>query len=218
MTLSSQPGYIVANPELIVRFGIENPNIIEILVGEGSQRTEYSLSDNSLLLWILAFREPTERHEAVALAVKDLQLTEHSALELIEELLSLQILCVCGEQGLEIPHSELMWEKRGWRDALDFHRATRDMLWRHDYSGDPKVMTWYQYDRRVMPKEPEPVGKRIEDKWTKILLPPITNSLDSVPYGKAIQQRRTTRNFVRAPISLPDCYRYLPEVRSRTVG
>jgi len=202
MTLSNQPNYLVTNPKLTVRFGMENSNIIEMLVGEGSQRAEYSMTDTSLLLWILAFREPTERHQVVALAVNDLQLTEDNALELIEEMLSLQILCVCGEQGLDIPQSELMWEKRGWRDALDFHRATRDMLWRHDYSGNPKVMTWYQYDRRVMPKEPEPIGKKIEDKWPKISLPSITNNLGNVSYGKAIQQRRTTRHFVRAPMSL----------------
>jgi hypothetical protein len=107
-------------------------------------------------------------------------------------------------EGIEVPSSELQWEKWGWRDALDFHRATRDLLWRHDYSSNPEIMTWYLNDKTIPNDSPKPLPKKEKPEWVKVELPSPSGKLDRVSFGTALDKRQTFRNFAPQAISLED--------------
>ncbi len=104
------------------------------------------------------------------------------------------------ESNLATPGEEA-WERLDWRDALVFHRATRNMQWRHEYPPNPRVMTWYNYDEEVVAEEDPPtldfpnVDGRVE------LGEPLDSALDGADI-ETLWSRRTIRNFRSAQLTL----------------
>ncbi|MGH3716337.1 MAG: hypothetical protein ACRDT4_23185 [Micromonosporaceae bacterium] len=101
----------------------------------------------------------------------------------------------------DLTAAEERWLDVAWADALDLHTATRDSIWVHDYSGNPKVMTRYFVDRNVQPETPPPPRYPVPSGETVQLPPvkPLSEQFDAVQ-----ARRRTGRNFRNATLDLAD--------------
>jgi SagB-type dehydrogenase family enzyme len=96
---------------------------------------------------------------------------------------------------------ERRWLDVEWNDALQFHTATRNMIWSHDYSGDPKVMTRYHVEHNVAP-ETEPPSRYQPEVTANVPLPKPT--VPHIDFHRLAQQRRTSRDFRNTTITLAD--------------
>lgn len=160
------------------------------------------LTTSVLVSWLLNLRNPCADIEAIQKAALSLDISPDCAEELVEQFIESRVILQCSSEGVQIPASEIQWEKWGWRDALDFHRATRDLLWRHDYSSNPEIMTWYLNDKTILSDSPKPLAKKEKAEWLPVKLPSPSEKLDTIPFGTALDKRRTFRDFAVKSISL----------------
>jgi hypothetical protein len=101
----------------------------------------------------------------------------------------------------DISAAEERWLDVAWSDALDFHLATRDAKWVHDYTGNPKVMTRYFVDHNVQPDSPPP--PRYPAPHGEAVPLPATKRLGA-DFDAAQARRRTSRHFVGTSVDLAD--------------
>lgn len=195
---------VTINPSITFRFATRNAQEIQIVAGEGSRRVEFATDNHTLVSWLLKLRFPCTPDEAIQKAVSILGINIESAMEMVNSLVESSIILPCPAHGIETLTSELQWEKWGWRDALDFHRATRDLLWRHDYSSKPEIMTWYLGNKAIPCDIPKPSPKKQKAEWPEVKLPAPSEKLDAVSFGTALDKRQTFRHFAVKAIPLQD--------------
>ncbi|CAD0228223.1 SagB/ThcOx family dehydrogenase [Planktothrix agardhii] len=196
--------HFVLNPSTTIRFSASDAEEVQIVVGEGSKRVELATSNNKLISWLLKLRYPCTYSQVVENASSILNTSPNEVDEIVHNFMEAGVVVQCSAEGVEVSSSELQWEKWGWRDALDFHRATRDLLWRHDYSSNPEIMTWYLNDQTIPNDLPKPSPKKEKPEWAKVELPSPSEKLGNVSFGTALDNRQTFRNFAPQAISLQD--------------
>ena len=197
-------GHFVLNPSTTIRFSASDAEEVQIVVGEGSKRVELATSNNKLISWLLKLRYPCTYSQVVENASSILNASPNEVDGIVHNFMEAGVVVQCSAEGVEVSSSELQWEKWGWRDALDFHRATRDLLWRHDYSSNPEIMTWYLNDQTIPNDSPKPSPKKEKPEWAKVELPSPSEKLGNVSFGTALDKRQTFRNFAPQAISLQD--------------
>jgi SagB-type dehydrogenase family enzyme len=97
--------------------------------------------------------------------------------------------------------AERRWEALNLHDALVFHRATRGVMWRHEYPEQARVMTWDNYDKPIEAAEPRPPVEYPDGPNAVRLPEPSPQSLQTDGY-EALAKRRTQRSFRNTVISL----------------
>ncbi len=193
------------NYSIKVRFGLENPTDIQVLVGEGSERNEFVINNENLVSWLFKFIEDTEQIDLVENCAEELGMEIKEAEKLIEKLIELEIFVRSSSIDMVPTSAELLWEKWGWRDALDLYTANRNLLWIHDYTNNPRVMTWYHKDILILPETPEPSPDKSDKPWPKkYSLPLLSDKIRNQVFGEVLHNRRTRRNFKNRTISLQD--------------
>jgi hypothetical protein len=183
---------------LCVRPYHEDPAGYDIAWGEGDQRE--SFVTNSPALASALATAPTEAgfdDEAQRLA-RALDLADTDAEALLSGLRDYGLYLDAPD---DITAAEERWLDVAWADALDLHLATRNAVWHHDYTGNPKVMTRYFVDRNVQPETPPPTRFPVPPGQT-VPLPaskPLTDD-----FGAVQARRRTGREFRGSSIGLDD--------------
>lgn len=170
----------------------------EITWGEGHQRQTF-VTDSAALASALAAAPPesTAEDEVKRLAVL-LGLDLQDAESLVSGLVDYGLYRT---EPDDVTAAEERWLDVAWADALDLHLATRNAIWVHDYSGNPKVMTRYFVDRNVQPDTPPPPRAPVPTGETLQL--PQVKPLDEL-YDTVQARRRTARQFRGTRLDLAD--------------
>ncbi|MGH8882574.1 MAG: hypothetical protein ACRD0P_35385, partial [Stackebrandtia sp.] len=176
----------------------DDPSTFEITWGEGCRRESF-VTESAALASALATtpaETPFEDEVKRLAAILDLDAADSEAL-----LSGLRDYGLYRTEPDDRTAAEDRWLDVAWADALDLHMATRDSIWVHDYSGNPKVMTRYFVDRNVQPETPPPPRYPVPAGESVALPPakPHMEQFDAVP-----ARRRTGRNFRNATLDLGD--------------
>ncbi len=183
---------------LCVRPHHEDSRTFEVAWGEGSRRESF-VTPSAALAAALA-TAPTKAHaedEVQRLAT----LLSIGPAEATELLRGLRCYGLYRDEPDELTAAEDRWLDVAWSDGLDFHLATHDAMWVHDYTGDPKVMTRYFVDRRLDPETPPPARFPVPE-GERVPLPevkPLSEELRNIQ-----GRRRTARDFRGTSVELAD--------------
>lgn len=121
---------LALSPGVAIRPSLSSPGLVEIAVGSGGQRFTHRFDEPRLVAFLLSLGEGRELAQCVELLQSFLPLDAVQAHNVIAALTECKILARPAAGG----HDAEMWESSRWRDALDYHRATQDMI----YDVDPK--------------------------------------------------------------------------------
>jgi SagB-type dehydrogenase family enzyme len=185
--------------DLTVRPSIVQPDKIALTWGEGSQREEFVVDSPAVGSWILTL-SPNPHHALVTSAELTLGIRREDAVDLIDALERYGLLTRSASRATA---DERVWDSLGWADALAFHRATRHVLWRHEYPPGAQVYTFVHRDKLVIPDEPRP-GVSDEQTGAEVSLPPPSRRIFDVDLQSILRSRRTARNFQGTEIDLAD--------------
>lgn len=156
--------------------------------GEGSHRETLEISsDVASIFAVLGSPVPVTR------LLNDLSclMGDSESAKLVEYLADAKML-LREEPG--VPASERRMLAMNWNDALVMHRATRQMLWRHEYPANAQIMTWTNYDVPVPVDEARPtVSLAASDDSIRLSEPRVDRI--AVPLSDVLSRRRTKRSF-----------------------
>lgn len=187
-----------AHPNLAVRQAYDGAGGYQISWGEGSRREQFLTQSPELAACLATMPNPVTTDAAVARLVAELGMDGPAATHLIADLLDYGYWTVAPQPWTD---GEQRWLDVEWNDALEFHAATRNMIWSHDYSGDPKVMTRYHVEHNVQPGSEPPM--RYEPKVeTTVQLP--EPAIPDIDFHRLAGKRRTGRDFRNTSITLGD--------------
>lgn len=192
----------VLNRGIKLRLGMDNQTIM-ITVGEGSERCEYSFENSKLVSWIFNFRTLQTKSAILESGIKTLGYEIDEINTFISYLIEIKVLVGLGDEVNKPSFYEKQWEQWAWRDALDFHRATRNLTWRHDYSNNPEIMTWYYNDQFMDHSVPKPISAK-KNSLASFILPDLTNRLFNNTIDVVLLNRRTNRRFIKKQLPLTD--------------
>lgn len=170
---------------------------VEIAWGEGTHRQTILTDSAQFAAAVVTADADMTRSGLEQYLARTLGLGADSAGELVQGLLDYGLYA---PERKDLSSGEQNWLDLQWGDALELHLATHDMMWVHDYTGDPKVMTRTFVDRNVMPDTPPPT-RRAPVGEPMVLPEPAT--LDE-NFADVLRRRRTTRRFGPNPMSLRD--------------
>lgn len=187
-----------AQPNLAVRQAHDGSGGYQILWGEGSRREQFLTQSPDLAACLATMPSPVTTDAAVAKLVTDLGMNELAATGFVADLLEYIYWSAVPTTRTD---GEKRWLDVEWNDALEFHVATRSMIWSHDYSGDPKVMTRYHVERKVTPESEPPTPYRPEVSATVPLPEPAIPDID---FHQLARRRRTSRDFRSTSVTLAD--------------
>lgn len=206
-TSTSTTTYLV-DPELVIRLGLSDSNRIEVCVGTGSTRKEVYINNPTVIEFLLEVQDARSEQDYVHTLSKKLRIDPLQAQELFKLFVENQIVKQFDPGGSATPlAADIRWDDWGWRDALDYHTATSNMVWVHDYESKkekPQIMTYLRNRTPILPDRPKPAQKAPHPTWSIIKLPPPTDKIKSVQYKEALYNRRTFREFSSTSVSLAD--------------
>jgi hypothetical protein len=186
-------GQLHVRPNLAVRPAYDGSGGYQLSWGEGSRREQFLTESPELAACLATLPSPTTAEFVVARLVADLGMDEPTSINLVADLSDY------GFWSSSAPTTwtdgEQSWLDVEWNDALEFHAATRNMIWSHDYSGDPKVMTRYHVEHNVVPDTEPPTRYRPEVTATIPLPEP---AMPDIEFHQLARQRRTSRDFRRS--------------------
>lgn len=197
-TTTEQGTVLHLQPNLLVRKSFEEDSRYQVSWGQGSEREHFQTDSADLAACLATMPEALSRAEAVQRFVSQLGVDSDAAAQLVDDPSSYNYWMTVAQSSTA---GERMWRDVEWDDALGFHMATRNMIWSHDYSGDPKVMTRYHVEHNVQP-ETEPPTRYRPVISAEIALP--QPALPEVDFNHVICERRTGRDFRNTMITLPD--------------
>ena len=174
-----------------------------LTVGEGSQRQEFESGDREFIALVLSLTQPRAETEILKALSESLDVEGDCAASILANLVKLGVLMNAEPPKLPVTSSMQLWEAWGWRDAIDFHSATRDMVWRHSYTSEadkPPIMTYRLGDQLVEPDRPKPGRKAPADSWMRLELDSPSLEFEETPFEEALRRRRTIRNFAALPL------------------
>lgn len=197
-TVPDRDGVLHLQPNLSVRQSYDNDGGYQVAWGQGSQREHFQTHSPELAACLATMPSPLTIAEAGLRLTTALGLDADAATTLVSDLIRYGY-------WSPTPHTlttgEQLWRDVEWDDALGFHTATRNMIWSHDYSGDPKVMTRYHVEHNVQPDTGPPVPYS-PDVLTRVTLP--EPAVLDVDFHDVVRKRRTSRDFRNTTITLQD--------------
>lgn len=176
----------------------DQPSTFEIAWGEGCRRQSFVTDSTALASALATTPAETTVEQEVKRLSEIVGIDPPDAEKLIEGM---------RDHGLfrdtpdDISAAEERWLDVAWVDALDLHLATRNAVWAHDYTGNPKVMTRYFVDQNVQPDTAPPPRFAVPPGET-VQLPP--NKVLTADFDTVAARRRTSRNFHGTTIDLAD--------------
>lgn len=171
----------------------------QVSVGEGSNAVKYKVG-NEVVASILASSGPLTKLEWCKYFERVLELNENESEELVGSLIDSRIL---GDVSRSLTPSERKWLELDWSDALHEYWNERNMIWKHDYSNNPKVMT-ISGGKNVLPSTPPPgPAFAVPIEGANTIMLPDPAPLDA-SFADAVRRRRTSYNFEHSSISLED--------------
>jgi len=176
----------------------EDPSTFEVAWGEGNERQSFVTESAALASALAAAPAETTVADEVKRLAGLLELGASDTDALVSGLRDYALYRV---EPDDISAAEERWLDVAWADALDLHRATRNAVWVHDYTGNPKVMTRYFVDRNVQPDTPPPARYAVPD-GARVKLPPAKALNDAFDAVQA--RRRTRRDFRGTALDLAD--------------
>lgn len=186
------------------RLSWDDPPRIEIAFGEGSSRKVLSAEQPLLFAWLLALRGGASHAEAKK-AASGLLGVDHEGAELLVSLLQAEGLLSTEGAG-PFQDARQQWTRWGWRDALDFHMATRDLAFEPgDEAGwerQLEAMEAWSAEVARGEEEPSPGPYKSYPEAPVISLERSRRFIDARPFGEVLHARQTFRAFDRSPIEL----------------
>jgi SagB-type dehydrogenase family enzyme len=114
-----------------VRMSKSNPGTFEISSGHGSNRASLYIDNKVLLSAILKLCKPRSLREIGILILPAVAKNHRTTNRIILELIRCRII---ESTDKAVDPVQLHWEINGWRDALQFHKATTDLVFNRDSS------------------------------------------------------------------------------------
>lgn len=171
----------------------------QVSVGEGSSAAKFKMG-NDLVASILASPGLLTKQRWCQYFEQVLASSKDEAKELVATLIENRIL---GDTSRSLTPSERKWLELDWSDALHEYWNERNMLWKHDYSNNPKVMT-ISGGKNVVPTSAPPAPAfAVPIEGARTIMLPDSTPLD-VSFADAVRMRRTSYNFKNSTISIED--------------
>lgn len=185
-------------PNLSVRRSHDGSSGYQVTWGQGSEREHFQTDSADLAACLATMPSPLTNEEASSRLITELGLDRDAATDLVADLISYGYWSSAPQP---LTAGEQLWRDVEWDDALGFHMATRNMIWSHDYSGNPKVMTRYHVEHNVQP-ETDPPTRYAPDVQATVALP--EPAVPDVDFQQVVHNRRTGRDFRNTAITLND--------------
>ena len=197
---------LVLNPRVSIRLGDYRGTTIEVAFGSGSRRRIFSCSAPNVVAWLMGHTESGLSVESsIELAQTTLELSASEAAQLVNN---------ARDEGLLFPaeerqppsDAEAAWLRWGWRDALDYHVATRDLVFEAgDEAGMAKqrneLIAWEQ-DALLGRDQPSPGPYKEYPEAQRIPLQRSRELIDAAVFGVTLHKRRTCRVFNQRQLPL----------------
>lgn len=185
-------------PGLSVRRACDGSGGYQVTWGQGSGREYFQTDSPDLAACLVTMTSPLTAGEASSRLVTELGLGGDAAAALVSDLIGYGY---WSPAPRPLTAGEQLWRDVEWDDALGFHMATRNMIWSHDYSGSPKVMTRYHVEHGVRPGTGPPARYAPAVQSTAALPEP---ALPDADFRQVARKRRTSRDFRDTTITLND--------------
>ncbi|AUS79736.1 hypothetical protein C1701_16945 [Actinoalloteichus sp. AHMU CJ021] len=185
-------------PNLSVRRSYDGRSGYQVTWGQGSKREHFQTHSAELAACLATMPSSLTIEEASSRLITELGLNRDAAVDLVSDLISYGYWSPTPQP---LTAGEQLWRDVEWDDALEFHMATRNMIWSHDYSGNPKVMTRYHVEHNVQPESDPPTRYTPSVQATVVLPEP---AVPDVAFEQVVRERRTTRDFRDTVITLQD--------------
>lgn len=190
-------------PSAVFRVGTDPEASVRLAAGEGTDRQEITCNNPSFVSWLLQLSKPVEVDEASRLAATLLGLSEADARSLVEKLVGLRVLRAPEECAREAALRQ-RWERWGWRDALDFHLASRNYEFSlgdaEGYAEQDAMMEEFVADARGNAAESQPPAYKEYPGAELVRLPCSRERINAMSFGDALYGRRTRRDFSSRPL------------------
>jgi len=170
-----------------------------ISTGEGSNARHIEVA-NEIAASLLASKDGLFEEEWINYFEESLSLNIKDATSLAQKLQTNGILT---DDSHCLTPSESQWLELNWSDALHEYWLEHDMIWKHDYRNNPKVMT-ISNGKNVIPDTPPPaprVATPLPNESTVIL--PRGAALQK-SFSRTVQERRTGYRFSKTLVCLED--------------
>lgn len=131
---------VFLNP--FITFRVSSSKQIACIIGKGNQRDEFIIDDIEVIELLFSIKESTDYNFFINNVKNQLNIDFSASEKLIKTLLDENII-ICNKS---ISNSDIMWEEYGWRDALDFHKATKDLMFDPDNNNVNIKMLEYQFN------------------------------------------------------------------------
>ena len=197
---------LVLNPRVSIRLGDYRGTTIEVAFGSGSRRRIFSCSAANIVAWLMGHTDSgLPVTDSIELAKTTLGLSTSDAEQLVNDAQNEGLLLFADER--QPPSAaEAAWLRWGWRDALDYHVATRDLVFEFgDEAGMAKqrnaLLAWEE-DARFERDEPSPGPYKEYPKAQRIPLQRSRKLIDTAVFGVTLYERRTCRTFNRRQLPL----------------
>lgn len=191
-------GTLHTPPNLSVRQSYDGAGGYQVSWGQGSQREQFLTHSADLAACLVTMPSPLYAEDATSRLITELGLDNDAATDLVRGLINYGYL---SSESESLTTGEQRWRDVEWDDALEFHMVTRNMIWSHDYSGDPRVMTRYHVEHNVQP-DSDPPTRYSPDVLATVALPePAAPDMD---FRQLVSKRRTGRGFRYTSITLQD--------------
>lgn len=193
-----QIGMLHTPSNLSVRLSCDGTGRYQVSWGQGSHREEFLIDSPDFAACLATMPSPLLAEAASDRLITELGLDLDVARALVRDLIGYGYWSATSDPHTE---GEQRWLNVEWDDALEFHMATRNMIWSHDYSGNPKVMTRYHVDRNVQPDSDPPI------RYSPAVLNTVTLPEQMIPevnFWQVLRKRRTSREFRHTSVTLRD--------------
>lgn len=144
------------NPFITIRVDGLHRSSLNLNTGSGEDRQTLLIDDIRLIKWVCQLKSRVTYDDALKITRELFGISELQAHEMIAMGVQNQILVEEVSQNLDINNGRV-WEEFGWRDALDFHLAVRDLQFNPDREDYLSAMTAYLKASEVGLDEP-PLG------------------------------------------------------------
>ncbi|EPX61707.1 nitroreductase [Cystobacter fuscus DSM 2262] len=165
---------------------------------------------------LAAVRSTCSREQTLRLAQEKLEVSEHEAADVIEDLITHHVLVSGDEERPELPAVK-HWVDRNWLDGLILHLRSKDLKYEDDGAADPR-QTNDQTFRSLMEAEKLPPFWKEYPDAQRIQLPPPAPFPRNEHLADVLLRRRSNRPYKVRRISLDVLSRMLTTANLETVA
>lgn len=168
------------------------------MVGEGSKRFSFFVSHPGVVKCLLLARVPQEESDIQSAFTAGLSIDSDRATELVEYFVKQEVLV---PESLHVSQTHKLWESCGWRDALDFHKATTDLIFTSAYEPYKQEMEQRLERAKVGAEIPQPGPYKDYPNAEHIPLKKSSDLLNELTVFDVFKRSRPFRNYGAGPIA-----------------